>query len=135
MVYAVGMATATGSFRVTSWDEQPYHEGAAGKLTLAVVGQAVSGGVSGSGEARWLMAYRGDGTARFLGFQRVEGEFQGRRGAFVLETVGEFDGTRATWTATVVEGAGEGDLAGLRGSGRFGAPHGSEASYELDLTV
>ena len=120
---------------MTGWDESPYHESADGKLTLAVVNQTFSGGVAGQGDSRWLMSYRADGTARFVGLQRVDGAVEGRRGTFVLETAGDFDGKTATWNATVVAGSGTGELAGLRGSGRFGAEHGPEAVYELDLSI
>jgi hypothetical protein len=122
-----------GEFRVTGWDEQPYHEGAAGKQTLAIVNQEFSGGISGTGEARWLMAYRADGTAHFVGLQRVDGHLGGRRGTFVMETSGDFDGTIARWTAAVIAGTPDGQLEGLTGSGEFSAPHGSTATYELDL--
>ena len=53
----------------------------------------------------------------------------------MVETIGDFDGTVATWKATVVEGMATGDLIGLRGSGSFGAPHGSTASYELEYEL
>ena len=127
------MTKAQGTFQVTEWDEKPYHEDTSGKLSLAVVAQAFSGTVSGRGDSRWLMAYRPDGTARFVGLQRVEGEVEGRRGSFVLETIGDFDGKTASWKAAVVEGTADGELKGMRGSGRFGAEHGPEATYELDL--
>ncbi len=129
------MTAMRGTFQVTGWDEKPYHEAASGKLTLAVVAQAFSGGVSGRGDARWLMCYRPDGTARFVGLQRVDAEVDGRRGSFVLETIGDFDGKSARWKADVVEGSADGELSGMRGSGRFGAEHGPEATYELDLVI
>jgi hypothetical protein len=58
----------------------------------------------------------------------------GRRGAFVLETLGDFDGKAATWGVAVIEGSAAGELTGMRGAGRFGAEHGPEALYELNLT-
>ena len=127
------MTLARGTFQVMEWDEKPYHESASGKQTLAVVAQSFAGSVSGRGDARWLMSYRPDGTARFVGLQRVDGEVEGRHGSFVLETIGDFDGKTASWKADVIEGSAEGELQGMRGSGRFGAEHGPEATYELDL--
>jgi hypothetical protein len=43
--------------------------------------------------------------------------------------------TMATWTASVVDGWGTGGLKGIAGSGTFGAVHGPEASFDLDLRV
>ena len=80
------MGTAAGSFQLSSWNEEPYYEGHGSKMTLAAVTQSFSGDIKGDGSVRWLMAYREDGTARFVGMQRVEGSLAGRDGSFVLET-------------------------------------------------
>src|SRR5688500_11865439 len=97
----------TGSFENTSWDEDTVEELTDGaKLTRASVTQDFSGDVRGEGAAQWLMAYRRDGTAHFVGLQRVRGALGDRDGTFVLETIGEFDGAVASWTATVVPGSG-----------------------------
>ena len=129
------MATVNGSFQVTAWDENAYQEREGRRLTRASVGQRFDGDVAGEGSAEWLMAYQPNGTARFVGLQVVDGEVSGRRGTFVLETAGEFDGAVARWDARVVAGSATGELAALSGGGRFEAPHGSEASYELDLEL
>ena len=130
------MPTATGSFEVKHWNEAPYEELDEGaKLTRAEVDQSFTGDVAGDGGVQWLMCYRKDGTAHFVGLQRVAGVIGDRKGSFVLETVGDFDGTEARWTATVIRGSGLGDLADLTGSGSFRAPHGSTAEYELDYEL
>ena len=99
------------------------------------MGQKFTGDVDGDGAAEWLMCYRDDGTAHFVGLQRVDGSIDDRSGSFVLETIGEFDGKVAKWTAAVVPGTGSGELAGLRGDGRFEAPMGSTASFELEYEI
>jgi hypothetical protein len=128
------MTKAKGSFELASWDEDTYEEMDNGaKLTRASVTQTFSGGAEGDGAAQWLMAYRPDGTAHFVGLQRITGTIDDRKGTVVLETIGDFDGKVATWTATVVPGSGTGDLEGLTGGGTFEAPMGSTASFDLDL--
>lgn len=129
------MATINGSFKVAAWDESPYDEREGRRLTRASVTQHFEGDIAGKGSAQWLMAYQPDGTARFVGLQLVDGEVAGRRGTFVLETAGEFDGTVARWEAGVVSGSLTGELTELTGRGRFEAPHGSQASYELELEL
>ena len=124
---------ATGKFKIESWDEQPYGEiEGGGKLTRATVEQAFSGDVEGEGVVEWLLCYRPDQTAEFVGLQRVAGRIGGRPGSVVLRTVGIFDGKEARGDWSVVPGSGTGDLRGLRGNGGFSAPHGSEASVTLD---
>jgi len=127
------MSESKGSFTVEGWDENPYIEADGMKMTLAVVKQLFSGAIDGTGEARWLMAYRADGTARFVGLQRVECAIGGRRGSFVMETAGDFDGATARWSGTILDGCGAGELAGASGSGEFAAPFGAEATYELTV--
>ena len=128
--------TITGSFENTSWDEETIEElGDGAKLTKAAVTQTFTGDVEGDGAAQWLMSYRPDGTAHFVGLHRVRGTVNGRSGAFVLETIGEFDGKVASWTATVVPGSGTEQLDQLSGQGSFAAPMGSTATFEMNIAL
>src|SRR5436305_1252507 len=132
----VTIVAATGAFQVLSWDENPYENGDGGrKLTEAVVGQRFEGDLEGEGQARWLMCYRPDGTAAFVGLQRVDGTLEGRRGVVVFQTIGTFDGKVARWSADVVEDSATGALEGLAGGGTFEAPMGSTASFTLDVHI
>lgn len=127
---------AQGKFDIASWDEEPYVEiDEARKLTRATVTQRFSGDITGDGSVQWLMFYRTDGTADFVGLQRVEGKLGDRKGSFVLQTVGAFDGSKASADWTVVPGSGTDDLEGLQGTGRMEAPMGSTASYEFDYKL
>lgn len=128
------MTTAAGSFQVASWKEDAYDEPEGpGKLTRATVELTFSGAVDGSAAVEWLMAYRADGTAHFVGLARIRGTVNGRPGSFVLENTGEFDGTVARGSWSVVRDSGTGDLAGLTGTGGFEA--GQEATYTLDYDL
>jgi hypothetical protein len=129
------MTTLRGELTNTSWEETTYAErGGERKLTRAAVAQDLAGDIAGKGQADWLMSYAEDGTAHFVGLQQLEGLIDGREGSVVLETFGDFDGTEATWIAKVVEGSGTGDWRGMRGEGRFQAPHGPKASFTLDYS-
>ena len=130
------MSTAKGSFTLASWDERTYEEfEGGGRLTRASVTQEFEGDLEGDGSVEWLMAYRSDGTAHFVGLQRVEGALEGRKGSFVLETRGDFDGSVATWNAEVVPGSATDDLAGLRGTALFDAPKGPRAEFQLEYEL
>jgi hypothetical protein len=129
------MATVSGEFVYTSWEEETYAErDGERKLTRAKVAQDVAGDVEGKAQVEWLMSYGDGGTAHFVGLQQVEGVIEGREGSVILETIGDFDGTEAAWTARVVEGSGTGGWTGMRGEGRFRAPHGPKASFTLDYS-
>ena len=130
------MTRATGTFELASWAEETFEETkGGGKLTRASVTQKFTGDVNGEGAVEWLMCYASDGTARFVGFQSVHGDIAGRKGSFVLETRGNFNGKAATWEAEVVAGSGTRELSGLVGNGTFGAPHGPTASFDLDYKL
>src|SRR5919198_4366477 len=117
----------TGKFKYTSWDENAYEELSSGRrLTRASVAQDLSGDLEGKGSAEWLMCYRPDKTATFVGLQRLAGTTGDRSGSFVVESRGTFDGERAKGSWHVVEGSGTDGLEGISGDGGFQAPHGSE---------
>jgi hypothetical protein len=122
---------ADGTFKIQKWDEQQYGDG----LSRASVEQAFSGDIRGEGSVEWLLCYREDKTADFVGLQRVAGQIGERSGSIVLQTIGTFDGTEAKGELSVVPGSGTEDLRGLRGRGEFVAPHGSPASITLDYEV
>ncbi len=127
------MPVASGTFKVLSGGEDAYQEPeGAPRLTRAHGTQRFVGDIEGDGSVEWLMCYLPDGTARFVGHQRITGSLAGRNGSFVIEAVGVHDGTasRATWT--VIDGSATGGLSRLRGEGGFQAPGGPEVSYSLD---
>ncbi len=127
---------ASAEFTVESWDEQPVREGPDGrKLTHAVVGQSVTGDLTGTGLAHWLMAYRSDGTADYLGLQHVEATIGDLTGTFVCASRGTFDGQAASGTLEVLAGSGTDDLEGISGNGTFSAGHGQAAAVELDYAI
>ena len=77
------------------------------------------------------MCYRPDGTATYLGQSRIEGTLAGRTGSFVVQGDGEFDGTTARTSQSVVAGSGTGELRGISGSLIAGAEHGPAANLAL----
>jgi Protein of unknown function (DUF3224) len=128
--------SASATFTLDGWDEAPYEELADGrKLTRASVKQTFSGDIDGAGAVEWLMAYRPDATADYVGLQRITGTLGGRSGTFVLSTEGTFDGQEAAGTWTVLAGSGTEELTGLTGTGTFSAPSGGEPTVSLDYDL
>lgn len=130
------MATAAGSFKVLSGSEDVYDELDGGvRLTHATGRQAFSGDIDADGSVHWLMLYRGDRTAQFVGLQRITGSVGGHRGSLVMAAEGSHDGTSSRITLTVIDGSGTNDLTGIRGNGRLDAPGGPEGRYELEYDL
>ena len=124
---------ATATFEVKAWKEKPYDEIDEGpKLTRASVTKSFSGDIEGEGTVEYLMIHRDDGSASFVGLERVVGRVGDRSGSFVLQHTGTFEGGTAKTTWFVVPGSGTGDLRGLRGEGGFASAHAERYSVTLD---
>jgi hypothetical protein len=129
------MATATGTFEITSMGEDAYHEqNGEPRLARAHGTQRFSGDIEGDGLVQWLNCYLPSGSARLIGLQRIEGTLGGRRGSFVIEALADHDGKQSVGDWTIVEGSGSGALAGIAGTGRFEAA-GKVVSYQLDYDL
>jgi hypothetical protein len=136
-------ATGTGTFRFTSWDEQPVSEAGEGaKLTRATVENDFQGAIEGKSTVAYVMSYLPDGTAVFEGYEQIEGSVDGHRGSFVLQHSGRVSDANSptdfvvscTWR--VVPGSGSGELAGLNGSGGYTGTHGvKETPYAFDYEL
>jgi hypothetical protein len=106
------------------------------KLTRASVTKTLTGDIEGEGRVEYLMMYRGDGSATFVGLERITARIDGRSGTFVLQRIGAFENGAAKESYTVVPGSGTRELRGLRGEGTSAVGHGMEhpftLRYELD---
>jgi len=129
------MTQLTGGFKMMSWEEQPY-DVASGqpKLTHAEVTHELTGGIDGEASISYLMGYRGDDRASFIGLIRVTGAIGDRAGSFVMQDVGTFENGVAKGHWTIVPGLGTGGLQSLRGHGHFASTR-EKASYLLDVEL
>jgi uncharacterized protein DUF3224 len=126
---------AVGQFKVTGGHEETYADRQPGRLTRSGGTQAFSGDIEGSGRIEWLMCYRSDRTAEFVGLQEIEGAIDGKRGEFVLTSVGSHDGVQSKGEWTIVSGSGKGELAGIAGGGTWKAGPGPQGTFELSYEL
>ena len=127
---------ANARFAIKAWDEKPYGEGPdLPKLTRASVTKSYTGDIEGEGSVEYLMMYRADGSANFVGLERIVGTLGGKSGSFVLQRSGAFEGGVATESYTVISGSATGELRGLEGSGATALGHGTEYAFTLDYDV
>lgn len=124
------------SFQITSWDEKTYQEiGGGAKLSNAKVTQSYSGEIEGTSSIEYLMSYTTQGTANFVGLERVSGTVAGKAGTFVLQHFGGFSEGKARSSWSVVAGSGTEGLASLQGEGSYVAGHGepAQASFKYSF--
>ena len=126
--------TIAATFDVTAWDEHQFdrHAGT-GKLTRAKVNKSYHGDISADSLTEWLMSYSDDGTACFVGLERIIGTVGEREGTLVVQHVGRFEDGAATAELTVVGGACSGELHGVTGSGTFVADPAGKVSLQLSF--
>ena len=128
--------SASARFAITSWDEKPYSEGEnLPKLTRASVTKAYTGDIVGEGQVEYLMMYRSDGSATFVGLERVVGRVAGKSGSFVLQRTGVFEGGQAKESYSVIPGSATGELQGLLGDGMSALGHGTDYPFTLNYEL
>ena len=127
---------ANARFAIQGWDEKPYSEGQGlPRLTRATVTKTYTGDIAGDGQVEYLMMYRADGTAAFVGLERFSGRIGGKAGSFVLQRNGVFEGCQAKESYSVVPGSATGELSGLQGDGRSSLGHGMEHPFTLSYEL
>jgi len=128
--------TANARFAIKEWEEKPYGEGPdLPKLTRASIRRTFTGDIEGEGHVEYVMMYRPDGSATFVGLERIDGRIGGKRGTFVLQRTGTFEGGVAKESYAVVPGSGTGELHGLRGDGTSAVGHGMEHPFLLNYEL
>lgn len=113
---------ANATFTIESWDEQPLHEAAGNpKMTRVTAKVSYKGDIEGKGTIEYLMIYRDDNSATFIGLERVQGGISGYPGSFVLQHSGSYENGSAKSSFSVVPGSGTDKLASLSGHGEYAA--------------
>jgi hypothetical protein len=129
----VNKTHASGRIEVKTYEPQAYEEVDGGPNLVEIhVTETFSGDIEGDGVVRFLQAVRDDGSASFVGIERVTGSIAGRQGSFLLQDAGTLEGNTVKGDWFVIPGSGTGDLAGLRGEGGFEAELGQHAEITLD---
>ena len=77
------------------------------------------------------MAYQADGSAVFVGLERIKGTVGGRRGSLVVQHVGTFADGAANAALSVVSGTGE--LIAVTGGGVLVADPSGRITLNIDL--
>lgn len=134
------MTQLAGGFRVMNWEEETYDEPKSAprpaqhpKFTHVRATHELTGHIQGEASVCYLMAYRPDETAHFVGLVMVTGAIGSEEGTFLMQDVGTFENGIAKGRWTILNGYGSGDLRKLRGDGHFAASH-EGASYLLDVS-
>lgn len=124
---------ASAIITVHKYEPAAYDEPGEGPALLRIhVEESFGGDIEGEGVAEFLQTARPDGSASFVGIERVTGTLAGRQGTFLLQDAGTVAGNVVSGEWFVVPRSGTGELTGLRGTGGFRANLGEGAQVHLD---
>ena len=124
---------AQATISVQKYEPMAYDEHKPGPTLARIhVEETFAGDITGSGVVEFLQAGRADGTASFVGIERVTGSVGGKSGSFLLQDQGTVADGIVAGQWFVIPGSGTDGLAGLRGTGGFRANLGESAAVELD---
>lgn len=124
------------TFAIDSWEAVPYDEQDGVSLSRTRLTKTFHGDIEGQSTAELLMCGAHDGSAAYVGMERIVGSIQGRTGSFVLHHSATVmrDAQSASWT--IVPDSGTGELRSLRGEAKIiNEPDGGHTftlDYELD---
>ncbi|MCG8403967.1 MAG: DUF3224 domain-containing protein [Phycisphaerales bacterium] len=123
---------ANAFFKTVKWEDTTYDEVDEGpSLARANVIKAYEGSIEGEGTLEMMMMCRSDGSASFVGMERVKGRVEGRQGSFVFLHRGTFEAGQVKATWEVVPGSGTDDLRALQGKVVF--EHGHAERYPVSF--
>jgi hypothetical protein len=124
---------AKGLIVVKTYEPKTFDEVPGGpSVTDIHVTETFSGDIDGDGVVHFVQAAGSDGSASFVGIERVRGSLHGKKGTFLLQDHGSVAGKEVRGEWFVVPGSGTGELRGLRGEGGFQAELGQHATIWLD---
>lgn len=129
------MTTTTGRFDLADWEEDVYDDAEGAKLVGVRLTKTFEGGITGTSTARLLQAMAQEGSAAYVGIERVTGEIDGRPGTFVLRHAAVGSAAGGSMTVDVVPDSATGDLRGLRGELSIARAADGDHTYTFDYAL
>lgn len=127
---------ATGTFTIDAWEPEQYDDTDGVTLTRTRVTKTFHGEIEGQSTAELLMVGAREGSAAYVGIERIVCRIHNLAGSFILQhnATATRGAQSATWT--IVPDSGTGDLRGLRGEANItiepDGGHTFTLDYELD---
>jgi hypothetical protein len=132
---------ARGKHTPEGWKEDAVQSFGKRQITRVSTGFKITGEIEGIASTEYVMYYSTfdpndmhNAEASYTGYARFEGSVAGKRGSFIVQDTGVYGGGEAKSDLTIVEGSGDGELAGITGRGRYIANQ-SDMYYELEYEL
>jgi hypothetical protein len=126
---------ATSSFVIDTWEPEPYDEREGATLSRTKVTKTFRGEVEGQSTAELLMASTQEGSAAYVGLERIVCRIHGHEGSFVLQHSATMARGAQSATWSVVPDSGTGELRGLRGEAQIAVEPDGSHTFILDYNL
>ena len=126
---------AQSTFKIDRWQDHPWEEIPGGHtLARATVNKTFHGDLEGTSTAELVLSKGPDGSAAYVGLERIDARLANRNGTFVLmhSALADSAGQHGEWQ--IVPGSATGELHGLRGRAEY-RHDASGASFRLDYEL
>ena len=127
--------TLTGKFQITQWDEEShivFDEG--GKQSYAQITQIYTGDIEGDSSIKYLMNYKTETSACFVGYEVMNIAIEGKKGRIVLKHDGLFEKGIASSKFKIISENSTGELKNINGSGSFTSTENGQANYTFETS-
>jgi hypothetical protein len=132
---------ARGKHTPEGWKEQAVQSFDGQQISRVSTAFRITGEIEGVAQTEYVMYYdrfnphdAHNAVAQYTGYARFEGTVNGKTGSFLLRDVGTYAAGEARSDLKIIDGSGTGELADIRGSGRYVATQ-SEMFYELSYDI
>ena len=129
------MSRVTATFANDTYEEEPYGRDEGIEMSRVHITRSFSGDLVGQSTAELLTARTPDGSAAYVGLDRISASLDGKSGAFVLQHWGTVSEDGASTAGAVVPGSGTGELRGLRGEGKIAVDASGAHTLELEYDL
>ena len=127
---------AQAEFTITTWEELASDERDGVTIARNHVAKTFTGDIEGESTAELLMATTSqDGSAAYVGFERMTVRMHGRTGTFLLRHAATMARGAPTAEWAIVPDSGTGDLAGISGSGTIAQDAAGGHTFTLEYEV
>ena len=126
---------AVATFTLDAWDQETWDDAEGATLAKARVTKTFSGDIEATSIAQLLLCTAGEGSAVYVGLERIVGSVHGRAGTFVLHHTATATGGEQSGSWTVAPESGTGELWGLRGVASISIDADGGHTFTLDYDI
>ncbi|MDQ4038236.1 MAG: DUF3224 domain-containing protein [Actinomycetota bacterium] len=125
----------TATFTFDRWDEQEVLSTDAARIVRTTFVKTFVGDLEGTSRGEMVMAYAGQDSAAYTGYERVEGLMAGRSGSFILRHNAFMAADGVESEVVVMASSGTDGMAGISGTASIDRSEDGGHSFTLGYVI